>query len=282
MNKQTREKLKQIKQILDEFDRTHPNAKMDEYWSDEDKDEIKLCVKCKIFKLVTDFSVTHAVCKVCINVSRKTNPNRTEFLNRQRIKNKNYREKNKEKEKSRQDAWRKENKEKISTREKNYREKNKEKRTQNAKEYRLRNKERIRQYYIDNPDKKLAIVVRQRTREMLKTGKNYDILLACYSSFLRKWIEFHFEFNKNMTFTNHGEYWHLDHVLPVNTFDLTDEDHKKQCFHWSNLMPLEASANLSKHDNIDKNQIKEQNKRLKTFCKNNNIDIIQIKLPISN
>ena len=48
-----------------------------------------------------------------------------------------------------------------------------------------------------------------------------------------------------MSWENMGE-WHLDHIRPCASFDLTDPDQQRQCFHYSNLQPLWASDNLSK------------------------------------
>ena len=48
--------------------------------------------------------------------------------------------------------------------------------------------------------------------------------------------------------------WHIDHIRPCTSFDLTDEEQQKECFHYSNLQPLWASENYSKGgiwDNID-------------------------------
>ncbi len=52
-----------------------------------------------------------------------------------------------------------------------------------------------------------------------------------------------------MTWDNHGLYgWHIDHVVPLSSFDLTDHKQVKKACHWFNLQPLWAKENLSKHD----------------------------------
>ena len=38
----------------------------------------------------------------------------------------------------------------------------------------------------------------------------------------------------------------LDHVKPCASFNLQNEKEQQLCFNWSNLQPLEASANISK------------------------------------
>ena len=52
-------------------------------------------------------------------------------------------------------------------------------------------------------------------------------------------------FQENMSWDNHGE-WHIDHIIPCSSFDLTDPEEQKKCFHYTNLQPLWAHDNLSK------------------------------------
>jgi len=49
-----------------------------------------------------------------------------------------------------------------------------------------------------------------------------------------------------MSWDNHGE-WHIDHKQPLASFDLTDPDQFRAAAHYSNMQPLWASENLSKH-----------------------------------
>ena len=47
-----------------------------------------------------------------------------------------------------------------------------------------------------------------------------------------------------------GDYWQIDHILPINSFNLNNENEINICFHWTNLQPLQSSINLSKSDKI--------------------------------
>ena len=45
-----------------------------------------------------------------------------------------------------------------------------------------------------------------------------------------------------MTFDN----IHIDHIKPCSKFDLTKEEEKEKCFHYTNLQPLFVKDNLEK------------------------------------
>ena len=48
-----------------------------------------------------------------------------------------------------------------------------------------------------------------------------------------------------MTWENFGT-WHIDHIVPINTFDLSCPIQRAQAFHWSNTRPLWASENWAR------------------------------------
>ena len=45
-----------------------------------------------------------------------------------------------------------------------------------------------------------------------------------------------------------GQDYHLDHIRPCRSFDLTDDEQLQACFNWSNYQILSASENMSKSD----------------------------------
>ena len=70
-------------------------------------------------------------------------------------------------------------------------------------------------------------------------------LLGCTVDFAKQWIEA--KFQPGMTWNNWSRTgWHVDHLRPIDSFDLTDLAQQKQCFHYTNLHPLWAGDNLSK------------------------------------
>ena len=58
------------------------------------------------------------------------------------------------------------------------------------------------------------------------------------------------QFDSKMTWDNMGE-WHIDHIRPCASFDLTDPAQQRECFHYTNLQPLWAEDNLKKGASIN-------------------------------
>ncbi len=54
-----------------------------------------------------------------------------------------------------------------------------------------------------------------------------------------------------MSWDNYGLHgWHIDHILPVVSFNLMDPDQQRKCCHYTNLRPLWAIDNLRKGSKI--------------------------------
>ena len=70
-------------------------------------------------------------------------------------------------------------------------------------------------------------------------------LLGSSVAYVKKHLEA--QFVDGMSWDNHGE-WHIDHIRPCASFDLTDPEQQKECFNYKNLQPLWAEDNLSKGD----------------------------------
>jgi len=70
-------------------------------------------------------------------------------------------------------------------------------------------------------------------------------LLGCSIEECKSYLES--KFIEGMSWDNHGLYgWHIDHIIPCASFDLTDPAQQQKCFHYTNLQPLWAEENLKK------------------------------------
>lgn len=68
--------------------------------------------------------------------------------------------------------------------------------------------------------------------------------LGCSVSFLVEWLEG--KFSAGMSWDNYGSAWHIDHIIPLSLFDLTNSEQAKKACHYTNLQPLFASENIRK------------------------------------
>jgi len=83
------------------------------------------------------------------------------------------------------------------------------------------------------------------TYQVLKKDRTIEYL-GCTISEYCDYLES--KFDSNMTWENQGAYWHIDHIRPIASFDLTDEEQLYQCFHYTNTQPMEKTENRLKSD----------------------------------
>lgn len=92
----------------------------------------------------------------------------------------------------------------------------------------------------------LGRMIRNRVRIALKknvkSGNTIE-LLGCSIADLKRHIES--QFVVGMTWKNHGE-WHIDHIRPLSSFDLSKPSQQKIACNFKNLKPLWAKENLKK------------------------------------
>jgi hypothetical protein len=247
----------------------------------EDGIEKKRCGKCNTYKSLDTFNnckttwdKLRPTCKDCLGENRIENKEKiTEY-------NKTYWQETKEEQKEKSKKWREENKEYIKEKMKEWLEANKDNKKQKDKEYRETHKEQTRKNmriwkkknYEDmktNPDRREEFInhkiksnIGRRIREMLKQTKSNTTMkyVGCTLEELKVHLESLF-FN-GMTWDNYGSTWHIDHKIPCDAFDMTNEKEVKACFYYKNLQPLFSEDNIRKKNTYDPKDKEEYMKTL--------------------
>ena len=135
--------------------------------------------------------------------------------------------------------------------------KNKEKFREYAKAWNLKHKKRLsieRKEKRKNLNHKMKAVLRCRVKAAISriTIQNFKYkysssvkLLGASIPDVVKHLEK--QFKPGMTWENYGkDGWHIDHIRPCASFDLSKLEEQKKCFHYTNLQPLWAMENISK------------------------------------
>ncbi|UJW87955.1 hypothetical protein [Devosia sp. SL43] len=167
-------------------------------------------------------------------------------------------------------------KEKHSARVKNWQRKKRaespefqQKHTEANRQYRQANPEKMREYYrlksaerrrkkAGDLDFRMMASIRARIRNALK-GSSKSVrtaeLLGASLDVVRSHIEK--QFTDGMTWENWGRgwggrrEWHMDHVKPLVSFDVSDPKQLAEACHYTNLQPLWAFDNLKKGGRFD-------------------------------
>jgi hypothetical protein len=211
----------------------------------------KICSKCKQEKSLSDFpnqkSTKDGLFYWCRDCCKEYG-----IKNKIRIKNHAHSRylKNKEKILQKCREYHKEHREDLLQQMKNYRDTHKEER----KEYLELNRKETRNY-VNNKKKtdlnfRLSDCLRHRIYKSLK-GINKSAhtieLLGCSIEQLKNHLEK--QFRPGMSWDNYGYYgWHVDHIRPCASFDLSKPEEQRKCFHFTNLQPLWMKENISKQD----------------------------------
>ena len=162
-----------------------------------------------------------------------------------KVKTKDYQEDNKDKIKAYQKAYHQDNKYKLKIQMKAYYKVNKDKikvqrkaytnnRFKTDIQYKLSHNLRVRLYRALKDNQKIGSAVKD---------------LGCTIQQLKQHLES--KFQPGMSWDNHTlDGWHIDHIKPLSSFDLSDRKQLLEACHYTNLQPLWAKDNLSKSDNF--------------------------------
>jgi hypothetical protein len=196
----------------------------------------------------------------CESNPDKTKERKKNYYNKNKVKvikkSKDYYNVNKEKKKEYDKIYRDVNKDEIRLRSKNYYESNKDRIYLYQKNYNKINRDK-KNFYNKN---------RLKTDIQYKLGKNlrgrlYKSIngnfksgsavkdLGCSIEELKSYLES--KFLVGMTWDNwSNDGWHIDHIKPLASFDLTDRKQFLEACHYTNLQPMWAKDNLVKSDKI--------------------------------
>jgi len=119
------------------------------------------------------------------------------------------------------------------------------------KEYNLKNKDKINKRNTERRKNdinyKLKVSLRSRIRSAVKVknAKKISNTVDLIGTSIQK-LKTHLEskFLPTMTWENYGKYWHIDHIIPCDKFNLTVEEEQRKCFHYTNLQPLFAVTQI--------------------------------------
>lgn len=194
-----------------------------------------------------------------------------------RIYNKQYQIENRDRVNAHKRKWNLENKDYF----KQYNETNKAKLKIQKRENHIANKEInneiSKQYYLDHIEKVRAYASEYqsthrdrrnaRKRERLKTDINFRLEcnlrgrlrmaminkqktgsavkdLGCSIEYFNHYIAG--KFIPGMTWENYGTVWHLDHIIPLSSFNLENRDEFLKACHYTNYQPLWATTKIAR------------------------------------
>jgi len=209
--------------------------------------ENMICDYCKEMKVKTEFRKNRKKCKDC---ERKAGRE----YRRSNDKAKIWATKNKSRMQELQSNWHQENKEKL-------------------------NKKFVERYHSE-PAFKIKKNINRRLRALISKEDSTSKYLGIDIKKVKEWLEF--GFTEEMNWNNYGDYWHIDHVIPLNLFKLEDKSQQLIAFNWKNLMPLKAIDNLSKHDKLITEQVTMQMTNIILFSALNKIDSDDYILTLRN
>lgn len=232
----------------------------------------RICIICGKMKKPPEFPAGGNRCRSCVNsylrAYHKRNAKRLSGKAKEKYKenresilarDKKYRDSNQAKIRNRNRIYMRNNRAKINAyARKLYNSKSEEQRIEYAKKkkqyhalpaVRARVRKHNRKRRRTDIQFKLGLNLRRRILLALKgetKSASTQELIGCTIPHLI--IHLESQFKEGMAWENHSlGGWHIDHIVPCVVFDLSDPDQQRRCFNFSNMQPLWAYENLSKH-----------------------------------
>lgn len=153
--------------------------------------------------------------------------------------------------------WRESNREIVAAMKKKYAVENKDKINSYQRTVFHKYRERVRAYVANRRKEDIQFRIKMQLRSRLhsairgqfRRGSAVRDLGCTIPEFIDHIAK---KFQPGMSWDNWGrDTWHLDHIQPLTSFDLTKRRQLLKAFHYSNYQPLWAVDNLSKNDRLD-------------------------------
>jgi len=116
------------------------------------------------------------------------------------------------------------------------------------------NRNRHYKAMASDPQRRMVWRIRQSIQKGIsRYGKGVSVhggkmrYVGCTGKEAASYIEQ--QFTAGMTWENYGR-WHIDHVKPLATFDLSREDQRRLAFHYTNIQPMWAVENMRKNKRV--------------------------------
>lgn len=183
-------------------------------------------------------------------------------------RNKLYYMRNREKAIAQSKQWRQDNREKSREWHRNYarlekQRKYKRKWVDTNRERHNKNLRMWKKKNYDRPERIIRSAISARLRYVINKDMHTEEYLGVSFGIVQDWLEFNF--TDGMTWANKRSTWDIDHVIPVDCFDIEDPQECAMCFSWMNICPLEKHRNNKKRNRILPARIFYQEAMLRRF-----------------
>lgn len=157
--------------------------------------------------------------------------------------------------------WNRQNPEKAAERVKRFHERHPERKLVYFRKLYARDKDKLmmktsawqKKMYKESTNFRLRSLLRTRLQKAIKRDSKRSSALTLLGCSVEEFkLNLENQFLPGMSWDNWGtKGWHIDHIRPCASFDPTDLEQQKQCFHYTNLQPLWAEENLRKHSKYE-------------------------------
>lgn len=111
----------------------------------------------------------------------------------------------------------------------------------------LNKKKHKKERYENDINYQISSKIRSRITDAIRYNFKSGIgveLLGCTIEEYKKYLES--LFSPDMNWNNYKVLWEIDHIVEISKFDLTIEENKYKCFHYTNTRPLYKIENRNR------------------------------------